>query len=189
MTAKGYAGATHSFLEAVSISPLADRALGGSVRLAVGRIEALSDGCFNQWSNRDIADLVASYPLAWVVTGAPEFAATMLPMLLETDADGRPVSLLGHFAKSNAQVESIRAESRARCSCSPGRTATSRLSWSRPPAIGGRPGTMRRRGSSPMSRSTKTLNDEALEKLVDKMEQGRRRSVDEGSELGRATIE
>lgn len=67
---------------------------------------------FEQWTNEDIVDLVAAYPLAWVVSGKPEFASTSLPILLETDAAGKPVSLLGHFAKRNVQVEQIRSEPR-----------------------------------------------------------------------------
>jgi transcriptional regulator len=66
---------------------------------------------FDHWTNRDIVDLVDAHPLALVV-GAGAAAATPLPMLIETDADGRPVSLLGHFAKRNPQVAQIRATPR-----------------------------------------------------------------------------
>jgi transcriptional regulator len=57
----------------------------------------------------DIAALIAAYPLAWVVSGGPaDFAATPLPLLAETDTEGRIVSLFGHFALSNPQVEMLR---------------------------------------------------------------------------------
>jgi transcriptional regulator len=62
---------------------------------------------------RDAADLVrliAEYPLAWVVSqGDAGFGATPLPLLGETDSAGRIVSLLGHFALANPQVAMLRA--------------------------------------------------------------------------------
>lgn len=65
---------------------------------------------FDQWTDRDLVNLVAAYPLAWLVSGNAPLLSTPLPMLLETDGAGRPTSLLGHFALSNPQVEVIRAE-------------------------------------------------------------------------------
>lgn len=67
---------------------------------------------FDRWTDRDIIDLVAAYPLAWVVSASSGFAATPLPILLETDESGRPASLIGHFAKSNYQVDQVRADPR-----------------------------------------------------------------------------
>lgn len=53
----------------------------------------------------DILRLIANYPLAWVVSmGEAGRAATPLPLLAETDADGRITALFGHFARSNPQV-------------------------------------------------------------------------------------
>lgn len=69
-----------------------------------------SASAFDRWSDRDIVDLVDGHPLALVVSGAGR--ATPLPMLIETDADGRPVSLLGHFARRNPQVDQVRADPR-----------------------------------------------------------------------------
>jgi transcriptional regulator len=55
-----------------------------------------------------IADLIASYPLAWVVSQGPAgHAATPLPLLAETADDGTVISLFGHFARSNPQVEIV----------------------------------------------------------------------------------
>ena len=71
-----------------------------------------ASGPFDRWTDRDLADLVAAYPLAWVVSAQPQFQATPLPVLLETDDEGRPQSLLGHFAKRNPQVEAIRSNPR-----------------------------------------------------------------------------
>ena len=63
---------------------------------------------------RDLVDLIAAYPLGWVVSGGPaDFAATPLPLLAETDAQGGIVSLFGHFGKSNPQVGVLEREPRA----------------------------------------------------------------------------
>lgn len=67
---------------------------------------------FESWTNSDLIELIDQHPLAWVVSGQEGFAATPLPMLLECDAEGRPVTLLGHFSRANPQVECIRAEPR-----------------------------------------------------------------------------
>ncbi|HET8613112.1 MAG TPA: FMN-binding negative transcriptional regulator [Sphingomonas sp.] len=53
----------------------------------------------------DVLRLITDYPLAWVVSmGAAGGGATPLPLLAETDAEGRIEALLGHFARSNPQV-------------------------------------------------------------------------------------
>lgn len=127
---------------------------------------------FEQWTDRDIVDLVAAYPLAWVVSALPEFRATPLPMLLETDGEGRPVSLLGHIARRNPQFEQMLAEPRTlflfsgpHGYISPEFVTTTR-NW----------GPTWNYATARMVadvRFDESLNDEALEKLVGKMEQGR----------------
>lgn len=65
---------------------------------------------FEPRTEADLLELIAEYPLAWVVSvGAAGFRATPLPLLAEQDADGRIVSLFGHFALVNPQVEIIRS--------------------------------------------------------------------------------
>ena len=55
-----------------------------------------------------IADLIADYPLAWVVSQGPAaHAASMLPLLAETAGDATVTSLFGHFARSNPQVDVV----------------------------------------------------------------------------------
>jgi acetyl esterase/lipase/predicted FMN-binding regulatory protein PaiB len=69
---------------------------------------------FQPNSPRDVADLVAAQPLAWIVSGAPgTVSATPLPVQIECDADGQPRRLLGHFARSNPQWRTFAETPRA----------------------------------------------------------------------------
>jgi transcriptional regulator len=69
---------------------------------------------FEPRSEADLLQLIAEYPLAWVVSmGGAGFGATPLPLLAEPDTDGRIVSLLGHFALSNPHVAMLRAAPQA----------------------------------------------------------------------------
>ncbi|OHD06799.1 FMN-binding negative transcriptional regulator [Sphingopyxis sp. RIFCSPHIGHO2_12_FULL_65_19] len=58
----------------------------------------------------DIGQLIADYPLAWLVSGA--FHASPLPLLAERDASGAVVALLGHCALRNPLVGDFRADPR-----------------------------------------------------------------------------
>jgi transcriptional regulator len=65
---------------------------------------------FEPRSDADLVRLIDEYPLAWVVShSAQGSAATPLPLLGETDAAGRIVALFGHFALANPQVALLRA--------------------------------------------------------------------------------
>lgn len=61
---------------------------------------APTDGRFDRFSNDDSRDLLAEFPLAWLVArnGAE---ASQLPLLGEYDDEGRLVGLLGHMARRN----------------------------------------------------------------------------------------
>jgi transcriptional regulator len=62
----------------------------------------------------DVAKLVQAYPLCWVVSGGTEDRlATPLPLLAETNEQGRVVSLLGHMGRANPQHEALVANPRA----------------------------------------------------------------------------
>ena len=69
---------------------------------------------FDAVTAADLTDLIAAYPLAWVVSqGGDEPAATPLPLMARVDAAGRIDRLIGHFARSNPQVELLRTSPRA----------------------------------------------------------------------------
>jgi transcriptional regulator len=65
-------------------------------------------------SARDVADLVLSQPLSWVVSGVgADFRATLLPLRPEVDASGAVVRLVGHFARSNDHSRLLQQNPRA----------------------------------------------------------------------------
>lgn len=68
---------------------------------------------FGPRNQSDILALVQGYPLAWVVSREHNAPATPLPLLAECDGDGRIVSLFGHFARRNPQVEALQASPKA----------------------------------------------------------------------------
>ena len=69
---------------------------------------------FDPKSPADVARLVREHPLATLISnGAAGFAATPLPLVAETDGDGRIVALIGHFAGSNPHLTELRNDARA----------------------------------------------------------------------------
>ena len=68
---------------------------------------------FEQWNDEDLADLVAAYPLAWIIPLADPAIATPMPVLLDRDEGGKPVSLLGHLPKRHPMVSVLAADPRA----------------------------------------------------------------------------
>lgn len=70
----------------------------------------------SRWSPRnagEIAALVARHPLAWMVSAAPSFHATPLPLVADLASDGSIAALVGHFALANPQVAALRDQPRA----------------------------------------------------------------------------
>lgn len=73
------------------------------------RVSHISVMKFTSGTNQDHLSLIAENPLAWIVSHADgAFGATPLPLIAETDAEGRLVSLLGHCSRRNVQIDSIR---------------------------------------------------------------------------------
>jgi transcriptional regulator len=66
---------------------------------------------FEPQSHGDVVDLIREYPLAWVCPlRAGSLHATLLPLLAETDGEGRVVSLLGHMARRNPLCASLQSD-------------------------------------------------------------------------------
>jgi transcriptional regulator len=59
----------------------------------------------------DISRLIADHPLAWVVSR--NFHSSPLPLLAETGADGQVLALFGHCARRNPLVADFRGSARA----------------------------------------------------------------------------
>lgn len=67
-------------------------------------------------SDADLSRLLQQQPLAWVVSGSvadDTFRSSLLPILAETDAEGRIVQLEGHFARSNDQYKLLMQDPKA----------------------------------------------------------------------------
>jgi transcriptional regulator len=65
---------------------------------------------FDVYSDADVVDLIGEYPLAWVCpSGLDPGLPTLLPLLVETDAAGRPVALIGHMARRNPLFPALQA--------------------------------------------------------------------------------
>lgn len=59
-------------------------------------------------SPADLIDLVRAQPLAWIVSGAAaQLDASVLPVQLVCDEEGRPERLLGHFGRGNPQLRAL----------------------------------------------------------------------------------
>jgi len=68
---------------------------------------------FDSFTDADVADLIAEYPLAWLcAAGGSAAAASLLPLLLERDGAGRPTRLIGHMARRNPLFAALQADPR-----------------------------------------------------------------------------
>ncbi len=66
------------------------------------------DPLFASRATRDLIDLVARAPLAWLVSpGGEDAAFTPLPLRAELDAEGDLVALRGHLARRNPHVSRL----------------------------------------------------------------------------------
>jgi transcriptional regulator len=63
---------------------------------------------------QDVSDLIAEFPLAWVIPSRDSAElATPLPLLAEMNAAGDVVSLLGHMARRNPLYPALQAVAQA----------------------------------------------------------------------------
>jgi predicted FMN-binding regulatory protein PaiB len=71
-------------------------------------------GNFDPRSDADIHRLIGQQPFAWVISGLKDdVRATPLPIRPLYGADGALEKLLGHFARSNPQLDGLRRDPRA----------------------------------------------------------------------------
>lgn len=70
-------------------------------------------GPFDKGNADDLARLIDGHPLAWVMALADPACATPMPLLLERDADGTPMSLLGHLPRAHPLVAALGQDARA----------------------------------------------------------------------------
>lgn len=68
---------------------------------------------FSKWTCGDIRDLIASYPMASIISDGDDISISDMPMLLDVDSNGQPVSLLGHFPIRNPHYDVLRRNPRA----------------------------------------------------------------------------
>ena len=65
-------------------------------------------------SDADVLRLMRQQPLAWIVSGSAEsFRASLLPVLAQTDAEGRLVRFAGHFSRHNDQLQLLQRDPQA----------------------------------------------------------------------------
>jgi transcriptional regulator len=81
---------------------------------ADGNGTGVGAGPFETFAPRDVCDLIAQFPLAWVCArhGAAR-EASLLPLLGEYEAGGRLAGLLGHLGRRNPLVAALSADPRA----------------------------------------------------------------------------
>lgn len=69
---------------------------------------------FERYTDADVLDLIAQYPLAWIQASRASAETTLLmPMLAERGTDGCLVRLLGHLPRRHAIVAALTANPRA----------------------------------------------------------------------------
>lgn len=89
---------------------MADHAVAGTAGSAAS---AARTSPFEQFAPADVTDLIAEYPLAWVCPHALRAEQpSLLPLLAETDSQGRLVALIGHMARRNPLVPILAADPR-----------------------------------------------------------------------------
>lgn len=72
-------------------------------------------GLFTTIPEADILRFTAEHPLAWVVPAADPADAILMPLLMETGADGAPATLLGHLPRSGPLTTRLWESPRATC--------------------------------------------------------------------------
>lgn len=68
---------------------------------------------FEQYQEADVVEQIREFPLAWIApAGGDPLLSTLLPLLPETDPDGRLRTLLGHIPRRNPLVQALTTQPR-----------------------------------------------------------------------------
>jgi transcriptional regulator len=68
---------------------------------------------FERYQDSDIVDQIREFPLAWICpVGGDPLLSTLLPLLPETDSQGRLHTLLGHIPRRNPLCQSLTVDPR-----------------------------------------------------------------------------
>ncbi|WP_232475954.1 FMN-binding negative transcriptional regulator [Flavisphingomonas formosensis] len=69
---------------------------------------------FDRFAASDVVDLIGEYPMAWITPRIADAGLpSLLPLLAETDGEGRLVALVGHMARRNPLHAALAADPRA----------------------------------------------------------------------------
>lgn len=60
---------------------------------------------FSDVPSSDVLDFAAVHPLAWIVPAAAPSTAMLMPLLIETDGEGKPAFVLGHLPRRAEATE------------------------------------------------------------------------------------
>jgi len=70
-------------------------------------------GKFDIWSDQDIWDVIDAYPMASILGFGGDSAILDMPVLLEDEASGQPINLLGHLPRRSLFASGNGVDSRA----------------------------------------------------------------------------
>lgn len=68
---------------------------------------------FGDVSTDDVVKFAAEFPLAWITPVADPAASLLMPLLIETDPAGQPVSVVGHLPRRAPATELLQQDGRA----------------------------------------------------------------------------
>jgi len=87
---------------------------GGGPSVAEQDARAKAASPFERFVPQDAVDLIGEYPLAWLCAHSADAGLpSLLPLLAETDGEGRLVALIGHMARRNPLHAALVADPRA----------------------------------------------------------------------------
>lgn len=71
------------------------------------------NSAFEAIGPRDVASLVDAMPLCWIVPVSDPASCMLMPVVIERDGEGEPVSILGHLPRRAPTTATLNADGRA----------------------------------------------------------------------------